>query len=529
MTGFMHPSLLLLTLASLFGVRQAAPHAEAVPLVATHYFYWYRWPDEHMNPAADPRREGHLHQVPELESVSYLDPAWHAAQFAQMAACGIDIALPVYWGAPGAYERPSIRFSRDGLAPMVAALERLERAQQPVVKLGLFYDTSTLSNDVRGVAPRAGRADLRSEAGRRLFCETVVEFFERIPAEHWARIDGKALVVTYASGFAAGWDRTLGDSLRAAFAERFPGQQPYLVADSSWGEIGQDRTTTWGAALWGARVHDGVVQIGPGYDDSAVPGRHTPRREREQGNFYRASWRRAVAARPSLVLIETWNELHEGTEICPTRECGSLYLDITREWTARLRSGLDAGPARLGPRIELRFPEPLAQPDLSWGTEARGESKVELDYRQQPVRRHGLREVACEDGPIELRAGGLVSGSGWDGPVHYLYFQASDAWCFDARCDLRLRLCYSGSAAPLVEYDSREESATLRGAYTSATRSPVADPAADPSSEPRELSFLLPAARMAGRQNGGADLRLVLRSDDLVLHSLELERLPGER
>src|SRR5207247_8872348 len=118
---------------------------------------------------------------------------------------GIDVALPVYWGAPGAHERPGIAFSRAGLAPMVQALDEIAAAGGKTVKLGLFYDTTTLLNDVRGVEPRGGKADLTTDAGRHLFCRTIVEYFAAIPPRHWARVDGRALVVLYSSGLAARW------------------------------------------------------------------------------------------------------------------------------------------------------------------------------------------------------------------------------------------------------------------------------------------------------------------------------------
>jgi len=99
--------------------------------------------------------------------------AAHSPLTAQMGEAAIDIALPVYWGAPGAYEQPNLAFSRLGLPPMVTALDRLETDGATAPKLGLFYDTSTLANDVCGREPRGGRSDLTTAAGRDLFCATV--------------------------------------------------------------------------------------------------------------------------------------------------------------------------------------------------------------------------------------------------------------------------------------------------------------------------------------------------------------------
>ncbi len=344
----------LLTMAAMgcgFADHRWLHGEETVPVVATHYFYWYRWPDQHFNQPGAPGHEGHHHHLPSPEKVSYESVDWHAAQFAAMHRAGIDIALPVYWGAPGAYDRESIRFSRAGLRPMVTALQSLGTRG---VTLGLFYDTSTLANGVRGVSPPEGRADLTQSDGQKLFCDTIIEYFQEIPPALWARVDGRPLVVLYAAGFAAKWERDLGDVLRKRFEDALPGERPFLVADASWGEIGQDRTTSWGAALVGPKLFPGVAQIGPGYNDTPVPGRSTPVRDRENGNFYRFGWQAAIEHKPQLVLIETWNEMHEGTEICETIETGRQYLDLTSEWIARLKRG-DA----VGSPVELKWKDPI--------------------------------------------------------------------------------------------------------------------------------------------------------------------------
>ena len=127
----------------------------------------------------------------------------------------------MYWGAPGAYDRPSLAFSRAGLGPMVAALDRLAKDGAKTVKLGLFYDTSTLANDTRGAAPPGRKADLTTAAGQDLFCTTVTDYFAAIPAQHWARHRGGALVVLYVSAFAGKRDGKLGNVLRERFRERF--------------------------------------------------------------------------------------------------------------------------------------------------------------------------------------------------------------------------------------------------------------------------------------------------------------------
>jgi hypothetical protein len=72
------------------------------------------------------------------------------------------------------------------------------------------------------------------------------------------------------------------------------------------------------------------VTVIPGYDDRAV-GRPSPRpvTDRWGGETYRALWQEAIAAAPDYVLITSWNEWHEGSEIEPSVEYGSLLLDET--------------------------------------------------------------------------------------------------------------------------------------------------------------------------------------------------------
>jgi hypothetical protein len=488
--------------------------AQEPATVGTHYFYWYKWPTEHFGEPGAPGPEGHAHHFERPQQVDYEDPAWHRDNFRAMGAAGIDAALPVYWGAPGAYDRPNLAFSRRGLPAMVTALEELAARGTPAPKLGLFYDTSTLANDVRGAAPRGGKADLTTDAGRTLFCRTVVEYFEAIPGRHRARHRGGVLVVLYVSGFAAAWDRTLGAALRAAFAQHFAGDRLCLIADASWGDIGQDLTTAWGAALWGPQLHPGVAQLGPGYDDRAVPGRRTPLREREDGAFYGWSWQQALRHRPELVLLETWNEMHEGTELCRSRELGDRYLELTRTWIGRLRQGADPGAP-----IALRWPEPQPTPDRSWGGEAAGANEVACDFAGGQPAVRGLRAVRCEDGAFVHRDGVLQAAAVPDGCANYLYFQVSDAFAFDVEQDFELVVTRRAGDAVVLEFDSHDPRGVFRGSYTACRPASV-----EARGEWTVERYELGRARFANRQNGGADLRLGLPARRAAVRSLVLRR-----
>jgi hypothetical protein len=55
--------------------------------------------------------------------------------------------------------------------------------------------------------------------------------------------------------------------------------------------------------------------------------------DRLDGQTYRTLWEEAIKANPDWVLITSWNEWPEGTEIEPSLELGEKYLQITAEYS----------------------------------------------------------------------------------------------------------------------------------------------------------------------------------------------------
>ncbi|MGB9606302.1 MAG: glycoside hydrolase family 99-like domain-containing protein, partial [Bryobacteraceae bacterium] len=79
-----------------------------------------------------------------------------------------------------------------------------------------------------------------------------------------------------------------------------------------------------------------AVTVIPGYDDHKL-GRPEPRpiTSRHNGETYRILWEEAIAAGPDWVLITSWNEWHEGSEIEPSREYGDRALEQTKVFARR--------------------------------------------------------------------------------------------------------------------------------------------------------------------------------------------------
>ncbi|MDH4207424.1 MAG: endo-1,3-alpha-glucanase family glycosylhydrolase, partial [Anaerolineae bacterium] len=103
---------------------------------------------------------------------------------------------------------------------------------------------------------------------------------------------------------------------------------------STWGDRVRNYSSEHGTSkLWAATVM-------PGYNDLFIQGR-TGRfsHDRRGGAYYRETWEAAVNSAPDLVVITSFNEWLEGTQIEPSVSYGNLYLDLTAELSAAYKRG----------------------------------------------------------------------------------------------------------------------------------------------------------------------------------------------
>ena len=81
---------------------------------------------------------------------------------------------------------------------------------------------------------------------------------------------------------------------------------------------------------------DGILAatVIPGYNDTLVPERDGFVFSRHGGETYDAMWRAAMASGADWILITSWNEWWEGTEIEPSVEHGYAYIEITHRYAS---------------------------------------------------------------------------------------------------------------------------------------------------------------------------------------------------
>jgi hypothetical protein len=298
---------------------------------------WRHWnhvrlalPEERVLGLHDPRREiapgrrdlGATH-APAGGPYDSLDAAILRQQLAAARTAGLDGFLVSWWG----------RESEE--AGAFTAL--LAAARDTGLVLAPYYE--------------AGELWRRGGAGVAADLEALLDRHRDEPA--LLRVAGTPVVFVYAAHrvrppvweyvrrrLAAGGRpvHLVGDAAGPAWLARFDALHVYTPVTIL--ARGRDLARDYQARAAAARAA-GVpfmAAVAPGFDDRTirVPGTVVPR---DGGATYDATWRAALAAGPAWVLVASWNEWHEGSEIEPSLEHGTAYLEATARWAAQFRAG----------------------------------------------------------------------------------------------------------------------------------------------------------------------------------------------
>ena len=303
------------------------------PIAFTYFYYWYDLPSG--------PHSGALTDRPADPDASYRNVSWFTRQLADMSDAGIDVALAVYWGGA----EPS---SDTGLVNMATAASELRRQDANPPRIAMFFDTGLI-----GRWPK-GQRDFTDPENQRRFYSLVHTFYSLLPRDQWAMVDDRPVLWMWASWFDISFDQSFFDYVYGRFENDF-GARPYIVAEVSWrfetkvGRGGVDPTRpihvdnfySWGAALDGYRdAGTGVASVGPGYDERKLdgPGRTGRHADREGGRFYERNFAAALDSGRRLLVLETWNEFHEASDIANSVEYGRTYIELTKRLIAQFKA-----------------------------------------------------------------------------------------------------------------------------------------------------------------------------------------------
>jgi glycoprotein endo-alpha-1,2-mannosidase len=162
--------------------------------------------------------------------------------------------------------------------------------------------------------------------------EPVLFFYvrvaEKFTIEEWQGVFA-ALAARGQSVFA------IGDRLDPAYVAAFQGLHAYNPVGMALEETAkQYASTSLAARLQGALFAATVI---PGYEEG-YPGATGPVVPRSGGATYSAYWDVARGSKPQWILVTSWNEWHEGSEIEPSIEFGAACIEWTTEEAARWRA-----------------------------------------------------------------------------------------------------------------------------------------------------------------------------------------------
>jgi hypothetical protein len=308
-------------------------------LALTHYFYWYQGDERKEAPFGHVRYEDGASQLTDhpLDSAgpwfSHDRVQWHKDQLRQIRSAGIDVIIPIYWGS-AAQKR---EFASKGLNCMVQAMKELKAAGEGYPLVGMFYDTSAMS------VQYGDKPDLRQDEVKQTFYAMIKDFFLQIPDEFRAGVQVPVekggyqgyVVVLYTASWFSDFDPSFVEYCNRRFAEDFGGRRLVWIGGSDYHPKAavMDGYCNYGGGL-NLQYDDAgwinVGAVGAGFDDTAVRGGLRRIRSRMAGDTYKKDWDELIARSPNWVLVDGWNELHEGSELCPTIEYGDRYVSRTK-------------------------------------------------------------------------------------------------------------------------------------------------------------------------------------------------------
>ncbi len=281
--------------------------------VLAFYYPWYGSPQGpskrrvHWNPD----RHNDATDTPQLGLYDSNDPEVVRRHIAWAKEAGIDGFIASWWGQ-GTFEDASMR----------VLLAEAEKADFLVsAYLEQARDAVQLTDDVSYLVKEFGTSKAwLHEDGR-----PVVFVYSRVVgqfhSEDFARARGAALLMM--------------DSFDPSYGKAGGGVHTYNPVFEDLSRLKE----TYVAAAWACRANGPLfaATVVPGYDDTGIrkPG---GKRARDDGRLYDAFWEAALASEPDWVLVCSWNEWHEGSEIEPSKEYGDVYLKKTAEWARKWKS-----------------------------------------------------------------------------------------------------------------------------------------------------------------------------------------------
>ena len=290
--------------------------------VLAFYYPWYGTPDGpsgewvHWNPYQGNYASTHR---PSSGYYDSLDPETVRRHIREAQGAGIDGFIASWWGM-NSFEDRAFRVL-------------LEVAEEEGFLVCPYYEDAktpqTITTEVAAIVSRYGS----SSAFLKVDALPVVFFYVRVISRfslaQWESVF-TALDNLESRIFA------IADSLQPEYLSVFQGLHTYNPVALTF----EETTEQYATASLASRMKDSLfaATVLPGYEEAFFRS-SSPRSERADGETYHTYWELARASKAHWILITSFNEWHEGSEIEPSDEFGRAYLDQTAMESAAWRAG----------------------------------------------------------------------------------------------------------------------------------------------------------------------------------------------
>jgi uncharacterized protein YraI len=317
----------------LAAILPAPIRAQEPPKVLAFYYAWF---DQNTWTSG---------QSVDLPAAPYAsaDPAVIAHQVAQASGAGIDALVQSWYGPQVENNQTETNFR-----------VLLDQAAAQGMQAGIDLEvTSPFLPDAGAVTAALSTllaTHARHPAYLRYQGQPVIFFWrqQQYPLETWQairdQVDPNHTTLWIAEGVDLGYQAV------------FDGHHLY---SNAWADSPAGQMAKWGEQVRAYETDHSVDRLWvatamPGYNDTHLPRANAFAVPRQNGDYYRQSWQGAVASRPDMLIITSFNEWPEGTQLEPAASYGNLYLDITRELATALKGSAPPAP------IPAAFIEPAA-------------------------------------------------------------------------------------------------------------------------------------------------------------------------
>jgi len=338
-------SLGLVLLAGAVRHAQASPqqssqgHNAVQRMVLTFYYPWYGVPDGpggagrtvHWGKIDEANKEIQAStNYPALGAYDSHDPEVIDKHCRWAKQAGIDALIVSWWGHGSYSDRAMEKIldgcRRHGLAACIY-YETVPKPQTP----------DTAAQDIVRVLNKYGKHSAHLKVAGKPVVFVYGRALNQLSLTAWRKAI-EQINQQYEDGVNA-----IGDQFSYGAARVFDGVHTYNTAGSLRG-MSPDKAQRWAEQTYRSWVQladkagkISAITVIPGYDDTKIrtPGLAV---QRYDGKLYQVQWKQAIKADPHWVLITSFNEWHEGSEIEPSAEYKDQYLELTQKFAERFKA-----------------------------------------------------------------------------------------------------------------------------------------------------------------------------------------------